>query len=66
MSDHILQYISVKDRLPEECVVCFLMWTYPNGNTGMAVGYIDNGEWEIEWTDDHPASEDISHWIEGA
>lgn len=59
-----MQWISVQDRLPEEFCVCFLRWTYANGNTGKAVGYLDNGEWEIEWSDDYPTSSDISHWLE--
>lgn len=58
-----MEWVSTKDRLPEEYEMCYLMWTYQNGNTGMAVGFIDDGEWEIEWSDDHPQSEDISHWL---
>lgn len=59
-----MKWISINDRLPEEFVPCFLQWTYANGNTGMAAGYLDEGEWEIEWSDNHPSSGDISHWIE--
>lgn len=58
-----MKWISVKDRLPEEFVTCFLRWTYTNANTGMAAGYLDDGEWEIEWSDYYPQSKDISHWI---
>ena len=41
-----MKWISVEDRLPGEFDICFLRWTYLNGNTGMAVGYLDDGEWD--------------------
>lgn len=58
-----MKWISIKDELPEEFVTCFLRLTYENGNTGMATGYLDDGEWEIEWSDNHTQSKDISHWL---
>lgn len=59
-----MRWVLVKDRLPEEFRCCFLLWTYANGNTGKAVGYLDDGEWQIEWSDDYPVSDDISHWMD--
>lgn len=59
-----MKWISTKERLPEEYVTCFLKWTYSHGNTEMATGYIDDGEWEIEWSDDYAQAKDISHWLE--
>lgn len=59
-----MKWISVDERLPEEYETCFLKWTYPNGNTGNAVGCLDDDEWEIEWSDDHPQSKHISHWLD--
>jgi len=59
-----MKWISVEERLPEEYHTHFLKWTYANGNSGMAAGSYDDGEWDIEWSDDHPMSEDISHWLE--
>ncbi len=59
-----MKWISVKDRLPEELTACYLQYTYENGNMGAAVGFLDDGEWEIEWSDDHPVSDDISHWLD--
>ena len=58
------KWVSVKDRLPEEYSCCYLRWTYRNGNTGRAIGFFYGDEWEIDWSDDHPQSEDISHWLE--
>ena len=61
-----MKWVAVNDRLPKDGYTYFLRYTYGNGNTGLAAGYwlVDEGEWEIEWSDDHPMSEDISHWIE--
>ena len=59
-----MEWISVKDRLPDKYHFQFLKWTYSNGNTGMAVGWLeDNNEWMIAWSDDYPSSKEISHWI---
>ncbi len=59
-----MKWISVKDRRPKEFDMCFLRWIYENGNTGKAVGYLDDNEWQIEWSDDYPLSKHISHWLE--
>lgn len=59
-----MKWIKIKDRLPEEYVSRFLRWEYENGNTGRAVGCIDDGEWEIQWADDYPDGKDITHWLE--
>lgn len=59
-----MKWISVKERLPEEYSVVYLKWIYSNGNTGKAIGFYDDGEWEIEWSDNHPGNEDISHWLD--
>ncbi len=59
-----MKWISVKERLPEEYSACYLKYEYPNGYVGNAVGYLDDGEWEIEWADDHARSENITHWLD--
>jgi hypothetical protein len=59
-----MRWVSVKDRLPDEYKNVFLIWVYPNHNTGYAVGYLDNGEWQIEWSDDHPSHKDIARWLD--
>lgn len=58
--------IPVNERLPESGHHVPLIFIYGNGNWGKASGYYDeeNKLWEIEWSDDHPNSEDITHWIE--
>ena len=33
-----MKWISINERLPEEFQICFLQYTYENGNTGMGGG----------------------------
>ncbi len=58
------KWVSIKDRLPEEYVSSYLYCQYDNGNTARAIGSYYDGEWEIEWSDDHPDAEDIKYWFE--
>ena len=58
------KWVSIKNRLPEEYVSSYLYCQYGNGNTARAIGSYYDGEWEIEWSDDHPDAEDIKYWFE--
>ncbi len=58
-----LKLVSVEERLPDGYMVP-LIYIYGNGNSGNAVGYHNGKEWDIEYSDDHPDSEDIKYWIE--
>jgi len=57
--------VSVEDRLPDGYLVP-LICIYENGNSVDAIGYYkeDEKEWEIEWSDDHPESNDVKYWID--
>ena len=57
-----MRWISVKDRLPGNAT-CYLKYTYKN-RTGYALGYLDGGEWSMEWSSDYSMSGYISHWLE--
>ncbi len=61
-----MKWVSVKDRLPERYYSKYLKYEYANGNSGRAIGtlFAEGDEWEIEWSDDHPDSTDITHWLE--
>jgi len=59
-----VKWVSIADRLPDEFIHCFLKYQYPNGYEGRAVGYLDDREWEIEWSDDHAQNEHVTHWLD--
>ena len=60
-----MKWVSLKERLPTKEYGVYLKYIYQNGNSGRAIGYLnDDGEWEIEWSDDHPQPEDIKFWLE--
>lgn len=63
MKKRKVSLVSVNDRLPDGYIVP-LLCIYPNGNEVLAMGFHDGNEWEIEYSDDHPDSEDVKFWIE--
>ncbi len=63
-SKNKVKLVDVKDRLPEEYVSVFLICIYPNGNSVQGVGSYHDYKWDIEWSDDHPDSEDVKYWVE--
>jgi hypothetical protein len=58
-----IKLVPVGERLPDGYIVP-LLYIYQNGNEGWAMGYHDGKEWEIEYSDDHPGSEDIKFWVD--
>ena len=59
----IVELVSVDDRLPDGYTVP-LLCIYENGNEVLAMGYYDDEEWQIEYSEDHPLSRDVKYWIE--
>ncbi|KKL52758.1 hypothetical protein LCGC14_2282240 [marine sediment metagenome] len=61
-----INLVDVNDRLPKDKYgEHFVYCEYQNGNhcSGLA-SFNDDKEWEFEWSDDHPESEDVRYWIE--
>ncbi len=58
-----VELVSVDDRLPNGYEVP-LLCIYGNGNRIWAMGYHNNSEWQIEYSGDHPESEDVKYWID--
>ncbi len=58
-----VELVSVKDRLPDGIEVP-LLCIYGNGNQVWAMGYHTGKEWEIEYSDDHPDTDDVKFWID--
>lgn len=57
---------NIKAKLPKDGITVFLICEYENKNQVRAVGWYNEDEknWSIEWSDDHPQSEDVKYWIE--
>lgn len=54
--------VRVEERFPDKYVP--VIYVFANGNHGSTMGYHNGIEWELEYSDDHPDSEDIKYWIE--
>ncbi len=62
MTKPTIKLIDVSERLPDTTVP--VIYVFANGNHGCTIGYHNGIEWELEYSDDHPDSDDIKYWIE--
>ena len=63
MMEHEMRWVHISVASPDEFETHYLKFKYPNGYIGRAIGYLDNGKWEIEWSDDYAQSKHITHWL---
>lgn len=59
-----IELISVNERLPPEGVEVHLLCVYDNGNEVLGMGYYTGEEWEIEYSNNHPLSNDVKYWVD--
>lgn len=59
-----MEWIAITEKLPDEFDEHYLKYQYSNGYEGKAIGHLDDGKWEIEWSDDFAQDEHVTHWLD--
>ena len=57
------EWISVRDKLPEDYTTVFICAVFLNGNSVNGIGYHNEDGWSLEELSDSPDQDDVMFWM---